>query len=138
MCVCVYACVFMFLCVLSVCTYVCSEHMKIIHDYIVRVYVCMYPLQCPQGSRVMTNYTWDFNDTTQMVKAAGYDSARQQLHTFASPGTYTVTVKAVNSAGRSYGMAGVLVQGGSTSASGIVLRHLAGVCALVLTGCGMF
>lgn len=84
----------------------------------------------------MTNYTWDFNDT-HLITITGYDSTRNQLHQFAVPGTYTVTVKAINHAGRSFGMTGVIVQGGCTSVVGTALCYLAGVYTFALTGCGM-
>ena len=74
----------------------------------------------------MTNYTWDFNDT-HLITITGYDDARNQLHSFALPGKYNVTVKAVNNAGRSFGATQVNVPGGFTSVGGPTLCHLAGV-----------
>ena len=51
-----------------------------------------------QGARFITEYTWDFGDSTN-ITSIGYEQSRVQAHTYSKPGDFILTVVATNEGG---------------------------------------
>lgn len=59
---------------------------------------------------IVTEYRWNFSDGN-MVVGTGYELSRSQVHSYAHPGIYSVSVRASNAAGESTATTDVLVRG---------------------------